>query len=33
MPAAGAWGALIKYVCPVGITVIIVFTIRAVLGV
>jgi len=33
MPAAGLWGALIRYVCPVAIAVIIVFTIRAVLGV
>lgn len=33
MPAAGLWGALIRYVCPVAITIIIVFTIRAVLGV
>jgi NSS family neurotransmitter:Na+ symporter len=32
MPAAGLWGALIRYVCPVAITIIIVFTIRAVLG-
>lgn len=33
MPGAGLWGALIKYVCPVGIAIIIVFTVRAVVGV
>jgi NSS family neurotransmitter:Na+ symporter len=32
-PLAGLWGALIRYVCPVAIAIIIVFTIRAVLGV
>jgi NSS family neurotransmitter:Na+ symporter len=33
MPAAALWGALIRYVCPVAIAIIIVFTIRSVLGV
>jgi NSS family neurotransmitter:Na+ symporter len=32
MPAAGLWGALIRYVCPIAITIIIVFTVRAILG-
>jgi NSS family neurotransmitter:Na+ symporter len=32
-PFPSAWGALIRYVCPVGIGLIIVFTFRAVLGI
>jgi NSS family neurotransmitter:Na+ symporter len=33
MPAAGLWGALVRYVCPIAIAIIIVFTVRAILGV